>query len=271
MKTQFKMKRQQRGFTLLEAALVVVVMGVVLTAIMVARNQSATRSTASEAVFMDTAVSSLFKFVKRTNRLPCPDSNGDGLEDATAGVCSSGASAGGIPYLTLEMSLASPVGTGLDKQLVYGVFRGVNAEAADLTLNEERSIPTPHVAPNASFKNLDDFKQALINATDASQTVDPLNLYVTGNDVNSGASNCAANKVANMAFVVAFAGGRNADEVGSDFDGPNLPGVGWSDSTKWASVATVTCFAGPGKPITPLYDDQVRAVSFTELMGVLSR
>ena len=272
MKTQFKMKRQQRGFTLLEVALVVVVMGVVLTSIMVARNQNATRSTAAESAFMDTAVSSLFKFVKRNNRLPCPDSNGDGLEDANAGVCTSGASTGGIPYLTLEMTLASPVGTGLDKQFVYGVYRGGNVSAKDLTLNEERSLPTPHVAPNASYKNLDDFKQALINAAAASQTVQPSNLYVTGNDTNSGASNCTDNKVANMAFVVAFAGARNADEVGSDFDGPNLQGVGgWNDGTKWASVANATCFAGPGKSITPLYDDQVRAVSFTELMGVLSR
>ena len=272
MKTTFKMKRQQRGFTLLEVALVVVVMGVVLTSIMVARNQSATRSTASEAAFMDTAVASIFKFVKRNNRLPCPDSNGDGLEDATAGVCTLGTTTtGGIPYLTLEMSLSSPVGTGLDKQFVYGVYRGGNAAAKDLTLNAERSLPTPHVAPNASYKNLDDFKQALINAAAASQTVDSSNLYVTGNDTNSGDSNCSTNKVANMAFVVAFAGARNADGVGSDFDGPNLPLAGWNDGTKWTSVASATCFAGPGKPITPLYDDQVRAVSFTELMGVLSR
>lgn len=272
MKTPIHVKRQQGGFTLLETALVVVVMGVVLISIMVARNQSATRSTASEAAFMDTAVSSLFKFVKRNNRLPCPDSNGDGLEDATAGVCTStSASSGGIPYLTLEMALSSPVGTGLDRQYVYGVYRGGNVAAKDLTLSAERSLPIAHVAPNASFKNLDDFKQALINAAAASQPVDPANLYVTGNDVNSGTSDCSTNQVANMAFVVAFAGARNADEEGSDFDGPNLLGVGWSDGTKWASVANATCYAGPGKAITPRYDDQVRAVSFTELMGVLSR
>ena len=268
MKQRAQKRCMQHGFTLLEAALVVVIMGLVLAAMMVGRNQSASKSTASEAVFMDSAVAALFKYVKRNNRLPCPDVNGDGLEDGVDGVCTAGVHTGGIPYLTLEIPLSSPVGTGIDRQFVYGVFRGSGDSAKDLTLSAERSIP-PHVAPNISYANQDDFKQALINAT--SSAVDGSNLYVTGNDSNSGVADCGSNKVANMAFVVAFAGERNADDAGSDFDGPNLPNGGWSASTKWESIKTNTCFAGPGKPITAKYDDQIRAVSFIELMGFLAR
>jgi len=272
MKQRVQKRGDQRGFTLLEAALVVVIMGLVLGAMMVGRNQSASKSTASEAVFMDSAITALFKYAKRNNRLPCPDVDGDGQEDRVNSLCTPGVHSGGIPYLTLEMPLSSPVGTGLDRQFVYSVFRGSNVAAKDLTLSAERSIP-PHVAPNTSYANLDDFKQALINANVAtSSAVDPSNLYVTGNDSNSGAADCSTNKVANMAFVVAFAGPRNADDAGSDFDGPNLPNGGWNTtSAKWESVKTNTCFAGPGKPITAKYDDQIRAVSFIELMGFLAR
>lgn len=259
---------RQCGFTLLEVTLVVLIMGVFLTTIMFARNQGASKSTASEAVFMDSAVAAIFQFAKRNNRLPCPDVNGDGLEDGAAGVCPVGVHSGGIPYLTLEFPLSSPVGTGLDRQFVYSVFRGDSAAAKDLTLSAERSVPL-HVAPHISYANLDDFKQALINATSAA--VDASNLYVTGNDANSGAANCSSSKVENVAFVVASSGARNADQLGLDFDGPNLPNAGWDGTNKWDSVKAVTCYAGPGKPMTDRYDDQVRAVGFTELMGFLAQ
>jgi prepilin-type N-terminal cleavage/methylation domain-containing protein len=270
MKRTFPSLKRQLGFTLLEVALVVVIMGVVMASIMVARNQSSSNTTASEAAFMDTAVSALFNYAKRNSRLPCPDVNADGVEDAVNGVCAASIHTGGIPYTTLGMLLSSPVGTGLDRQYVYGVFRGGAVADKDLTLSAERSLPVPHVAPNASFQNLDDFKQALINASAATTAVDSSSIYVTGNASNSGSSNCTSTQVANVAFVVAFAGARNADTQGGDFDGGHLA-AGWSDSNKWSGVQANTCFMGPGKPVTSQYDDQVRAVSFTELMGVLSR
>jgi prepilin-type N-terminal cleavage/methylation domain-containing protein len=263
----------QGGFTLIEISLVVIIMGLFLTTIMVSQNQLVGKSTASEAVFMDAAVAAIFKFAKINNRLPCPDINADGLEDASSGVCTStNDHTGGIPYITLEIQLSSPVGTSIDRSFVYSVFRGGADKSKDLTLNDERSVPTSHEASSASYKNRDDFKQALINASNAtSSSVDTANLYVTGNDKNSGQANCAGNKVANVAFVLAFAGGRNADGVGGNFDGPNLPSGGWDDATRWRSVNSNTCFSGPGKPITPTFDDQIRAVSFTELMGYLAQ
>lgn len=264
--------QRQRGFTLLEAAFSVLLMGIVLASIMVARNQSAARSTAAESAFMDTAVSSLVKFAKRNGRLPCPDVDGDGAEDATDGVCTDPAvKAGGIPYLTLEMPLSAPVGTGIDRQFVYAVYRGGADAAKDLTLSAERTVP-PHVAPHVSYANLDDFKQALSNAAAASlPAVDSSNLYVTGNDGDSGPSNCAGNLVANVAFAIAFSGARNADDQGTDFDGVHLVNAGWNAATKWNSVRNATCFVGPGKALIPTFDDEVKAVGFLELMGMVSR
>lgn len=239
---------RQRGFTLMEATLAVLGMGVVLAAGMVARNPVATQSTAAEETFMDSITASLFKYAKRNNRLPCPDTDNDGFENATAGVCASaGTTIGKVPYLTLEMTLSGPVGSGMDKQFTYGVYRGGGDATKDLTVNAERSlaagVATPHVPPNASYKNLDDLKQAVITASKAGSV--NTEIYVTGNDASSGASDCS--NVANMAFIVAFSGSRQA------------------------AVNSGNCFIGPGKPFSPTYDNLVRAVGFSEFNGVLSR
>jgi Tfp pilus assembly protein PilE len=241
-------QNRQRGFTLMEATLAVLGMGVVLAAGMVAHNPLATQSSAAEATFMDSITASLFKYAKRNNRLPCPDTDNDGFENATAGVCTSaGTTSGKVPYLTLEMTLSGPVGTGMDQQFTFGVYRGGGVATKDLTVNAERSmaaaVSTPHVAPNASYKNLDDFKQAVINAGTAAST--STEIYVTGNDASSADSDCSV--VANMAFIVAFSGSRHA------------------------AVNSGKCFTGPGKPFSPTYDNLVRAVGFAELNGVLSR
>jgi hypothetical protein len=262
----------QRGFTMLEAALSVTIMGALMIAMMVSRKlDTSGGANASDVTFRDSVVTALYNFAKRNHRLPCPDVNGDGFEDVVAGVCNSAIKSGGVPYYTLGMTLSGPLGTGIDRLLVYSVYRGSGVVARDLTMSAERSLPTPHVAPNVSFDNVDDLKQALINAGAASSPVVATEVYVTGNDTDSGVSDCSANKVANMAFVVAFAGSLNADGAGSEFDGAHLVGVGWDATTKWSSVQANTCFVGPGKPVSPTYDDQVRAISFAELIGVLSR
>ena len=251
MKMQHLALHRQRGFSLLETALVVLTMGVVLGVSMVAQNQTASKSTASEAAFMDSVMTASFLFVQRNNRLPCPDSGASatGFETLSGGRCV--VTVGRVPYLTLGVALSGPVGTGMDQQFTYGVYRGGGTDAKDLTLNAERSlaagVSTPHVAPNASYMNLDDFKQGVINAWAATATTSEI--YVTGNDADSGASSGCA-MVANMAFIVAFKGGRNA-------------------AVNTGSPAT--CFTGPGKPFSPTYDNLVRAVSFSELLGVLSR
>jgi hypothetical protein len=263
---------RQRGFTILEMALAVTIMGTLMIAMMVAHKLDTSASgSVSDVTFRDSVVTALYNFAKRNHRLPCPDVDGDGFEDVVAAVCDTTIKSGGVPYYTLGMTLSGPLGTGIDRLLVYGVFRGGGVVARDLTMSAERSLPTPHVAPNVSYDNVDDLKQALINAAAASTPVVATEVFVTGNDTNSGTSNCGSNKVANMAFVVAFAGSLNADGAGSEFDGAHLVGAGWDATTKWSSVKANTCFVGPGKPVSPTYDDQVRAISFTELIGVLSR
>lgn len=251
----------------MEMALVVLAMGIVLTTLMITTERAGGDTPVAQEALMDSAASRLFDFARRNARLPCPDVNGDGYEDGTEGICTADIKSGGIPYATIGMGLSGPVGTGVDRQFVYSINRGGGNSGRDLTRAAERSLPALDPVGSSSYMNLDDFKQAVINALAAG--LEGGETYVTGNDVDSGLSDCSR-PLANMAFVLAHAGPRNADGAGGDFDGVN-PAGGWTSGTKWAAVKSAVCFAGPGKPNTPTYDDQVRAVSFTELLGVLNR
>lgn len=264
-------RRASRGFTLTEAALTLTAVGVVAAAMFSANRSSTERNSVNEGSFSDQVMTQLFEFARRNHRLPCPDSNGDGFEDLSGTVCSTTARTGGVPYYTLGMQLPAPVGTGRDTSLAYSVYRGNGDVARDLTQAAERSLPTPHEIGHASYMNSDDLKQAVINALNATSTVDAAEPHVTGNGGTSGVTDCVGNRVANMAFVLVQAGSVNADRSGSDFDSVNLSGLGWTSAVKWSAVSAQTCFAGPGKADSSTYDDKVKAVSFLEFLGVLNR
>jgi hypothetical protein len=258
---------RQRGVTLLEVALGVMSVGIILTLVFVARPSDRGSGLDIEGELqLDRIVVALQEFATRNHRLPCPDTNLDGLEDAS---CTAAVKTGGVPFATLGIALSAPVGQGSDLRYAYSVYRGGGDLASDLTVVAERSLPVPHASAHASYQNLDDFRQALINARNATRTtVNAAEVHVTGNGAQSGPADCNTHRIANMAFVVAYAGQTNADASGGLFDGPHL--VGRVDGSPWSAHQTWTCFAGPGLK-TPSYDDQVRAIGFYELLGMLSQ
>jgi hypothetical protein len=136
------------------------------------------------------------------------------------------------------------------------VFRGTSA-TTDLTQSVER---TGDSTGQSGYASLDDFRYALAQA--AALPFDAGQIYVTGNDAGSGVSNCATNRVGNVAYVIAYAGARDADMNGKVFDGVH-------NTLSWPGGGT-TCFAGPGKPVSEQYDDAIQAVGFSELLGALS-
>lgn len=264
---QITSMRRQRGVTLLETTLSVLAIGVLLALAFVGRPPTQTADVDLQSgVFLDKVVNSLYEFAARNNRLPCPDSNGDGLEDTA---CPASLKTGGVPYTSLGLSLATPVGSGEDQHLVYSVFRGGGSVLQDLTVSAERSVPQAHSTTHGSYQNRDDFLQALINArSQTSASLSVTEVHVTGNAGSSGAMNCSSNRIANMAFVVVHAGRTNADGLASVFDGENLKS--WSGTGGWGAIQGQTCFVGPGAS-GPAYDDLVRAVSFLEMLGVLNQ
>ena len=91
---------QARGFTLLEMAIVLVIMGLILGGLLVplgAKMENERRiSTDSSLTVIKNA---LFGFAVINKRLPCPDTNGDGQEEAS---CAN--TEGEIPWVTLGIS-----------------------------------------------------------------------------------------------------------------------------------------------------------------------
>ena len=162
-----KITFQQQGSLLLLSGLTVVVIATMVTLIIANNTKSVPRS--YEA--LNRAEYILSGFVFAHFRLPCPDTNADGLED-----CTSSSTQGRLPYKTL--GLISPLRNEFGGHLHYAPYRKASVtlkEDVDLTVSKNRYIPDvamveifgvpifPSATPTLSLdnNNLPDFCQAL--------------------------------------------------------------------------------------------------------------
>lgn len=236
-----RLRASRRGFTLVELAVVLVVLGAL--GMLVTSSFSgvdATRAQQRAKAEADTARLALRTFVLATRRLPCPDSSGDGREGNAVGTCPAGLQLGWLPYETLGLA---PTRIG------YGVFRDP-ALGADLVAAAAAAAATP----------FDDGTLVLRRslAAAAASPVSSNHPYTTGDGALLGAESCAANMISNPAFViVAPATDRNGD--GDLFDGVNtgLPNAGH-------------CIAAPSRAFDATYDDVVVIESAQALLGWLA-
>ncbi len=127
------LKAHLRGFSLLEAVVVLAVsavIGVAIWQLLPAMVGTANEDTSQEQVIG--AQQALEGFIVRQHRLPCPASAGTGVED-----CASTASAGQFPYKTVGLSSGA--------NLRYGVYRNPNLVTvtadADLAAAKLRYLP----------------------------------------------------------------------------------------------------------------------------------
>jgi prepilin-type N-terminal cleavage/methylation domain-containing protein len=99
--------RYQTGFTLIELAIVLVIIGVLVGSILGtlgARIDNARRTETREA--LETIKLALYGFAMSQSpvRLPCPDTNNDGFEDPAGGPCATLTSPGNLPWATLGIN-----------------------------------------------------------------------------------------------------------------------------------------------------------------------
>jgi len=230
----------QRGFALWELAILVGLLGLGLAAGFVfLKAGEANQVEAERANLLAVADRSLQSFVAEKGRLPCPDTDGTGVENCAAGV-----QKGWLPFATLGLDASAPA-RGV-KQLRYVVYRGTTADLATLVdrFNPSRwdnySSPASGNYFTYSQLSMPDFCQALSLAEGAA--ISAVNAHV----LNS------AGAVQNIAYAMSD-GGLDLDGNGNVFDGT----LNFLVTTPGLESTTRPADAG--------YDDRVLARGFSDL------
>lgn len=181
------MRRAHGGFSLLELVVVISVIGVSALVIGALSRSGDPGDGAAPSVAgngndptLDEARRQLLGFVRSNERLPCPDRDGDGMEDCQD---SDGAPVhdGALPYRS--MGLPTPVRNSSDRALAYAVYRRASTHApadADLARRINRYEPPLPRGQVTGVVNGLDFCQALRSAARRPQSteyahVDPAN------------------------------------------------------------------------------------------------
>ena len=251
------MRPHEHGFSLLELALVLVVIALVGAAGMGLSQTMSGRNDNVDRTQQQQITQAMIGFAQRNHRLPCPDTAGDGFEN-----CSAGAFIGGVPFRTLEVNIGGEPGSEQAKSFIYGVYRQPSAtleQDADLAVLQER---TYNVAGELGYRARNDLVMALSNALKAPPDAARLRVAGPGSD---GKSATCAEPWTPVAFAIVYSGRHDADRVApiSDFDGAHK-------ALTWPTGG-VSCFENPALGRMEHYDDTVVAVSFTELLGYLVR
>ena len=230
--------RSTAGYTLVEIAIVVTVIGLI-AALSIGTYSGAlgNRDVKTASAYGENITGAILAFARLNNRLPCPDTDGDGREGDAAGACPAGREVGFIPYETVGLSNPPTVERG-----VYGVYRNA-AITADL------------VVPSATLTR-SNFKRAIVAGSIPAVTA--AHVFITGNNASTGAENCAATRVFHPAFVVVIPG-ADRDGNGNNLDGihAGLPGTG-------------LCIASSDRVPNTVFDDRVTSTGFTTLLGLIS-
>lgn len=239
---------KQKGYSLLELAIVIGILGMsALMFVLLASggpggSQQASQRSGSPLSRADggsrlaDAEAQLIGFARTHDRLPCPDVNGDGLEQCNAGI-----HVGSAPYRT--MGLTQPLLNENQVALRYGVFRRPADDArhdTDLAVLKDRYNPGLPNDELTQVENALDFCWALRNASTLAVATQYLHVDTQ--------------QPVNQAYALVDPGARDADGSGSVLDGTNAAGPG---------------LESPGRAQSEDYDDRVRSMGFNQLASRL--
>ena len=270
MRQHLMTRRGQTGFTFVELSFIIIIMGMI--AIVVAQVVPAMRrssATAETVRNLSNVELSLLSFASIKGRLPCADTDNDGLEN-TSPSC---AEVGKLPYRTLGYS--SPLVNADGYDFMYGVY--VNPGNADLRTKSalgsatQRYQPTigpktplPVTLADQNYPNSNhrlDFCQGLRAGmynpvTGEPPAADPLYLYIQTRNSVTGLLNDSGKK--NVAYVLVDPGVGDMDLDRKLFDGIN------SDADSGHPH-----FEHPNRQQSMLYDDRVVVGYFDQMWEAL--
>lgn len=234
-----------RGYSLIELAVIIAVAGAVLvlgSSLYMQRTEQ-TRTVTNESLML-AANDALIGFIYSQERLPCPASGNEGIEDCSV-------SAGYFPYRSLGM--AAPLVNGSGFALRYAHFdRPHYTVTLDAALAQAKdryrpfyAVQTPAVAQPQEMGTINalDFCQALVIGGNVTPTQSLLNV-----------SEADGSAFTNVAYVLINPGAGDRDDSGSVLDGLN------SDLS--SDTPTVE---HPSRQTNINYDDRVYAAYFNQL------
>lgn len=229
--------RRVRGFSLIELAVVLVILGLVslLLVRFLGTAASEQRETASRTL-LTRADDALLAYAMINSRLPCPASDGTGVEN-----CGSG-QIGLLPYKTLGLPDASA------RRIRYGLLRRAASrrEDADLGNRMDRYDPLQVISGSATGGELPLGADATANGLDLCWAIrNGATAAPATNYLHITRADAPATLQANIAYALA------------------LPRSGEGFSSHQASSAPV--FDSPQRPQSASYHDRVLAVGLDQL------
>jgi type II secretory pathway pseudopilin PulG len=244
-----KTRRRQRGLGLLEVLLFIAIVGGLATVgYLEWRDRSALQSSRQERASLSQADAAVITFATVMRRLPCPDTDRDGLED-----CGSGAQKGWLPSVSLKLAGAD-AGVGV-AQLRYLVQRG--ASAYDLTVLGDDWRPLEYDADANTFAAMREttasggsYQANILTLPDLCQRVGEGAAATFG----TGMAHVTSSPLRPVAYALVHPGLEDTDGDGSLFDGVN-------------ASAGNTVEDPDRSPLLSNYDDVVRERSFASLQS----
>ncbi|WP_083489999.1 type II secretion system protein [Stenotrophomonas daejeonensis] len=241
---------QQGGFSLLELAVVVAILGVLtMTALSAFENLEQVRRHNAARAHAEAARQALHTFALRNKRLPCPNlsDNGDTGFEGNNGSCNANANVGWLPYASLGLDM--PVRA---ERLRYGVHRGTTD--TDLVAPRRESSDQPDLERTGGFA------AALARIASAAASTNQPH-YLLG-----GTPDCSTNEASTTLINPAFVLVAPVD----DRDGASATPTGFDGQAHHAFAGSSgTCVTPPDYPGDAGYDDVVVAESATTLLGWL--
>ncbi len=277
-------RQRNSGFTLIELSMLMVIVGMLLLIAAQAIPLLSERERLDTTdLTIDDVSEALVSFAAINSRLPCPDTNGDGLEGA-AGICDLTDDIGRVPYR--ELGFSDPILDEANLPVRYAVYRNPD-DTADLAALPNRFIPVlPGNPPTARTYTSPGVLELLTFPSV------PISDYITATGINttrvtSSALNdldfCLALRNAkiattdtnyvhtlegtnrpNSAFALVSGGVEDADGDGADFafDGVNEGvGVEFESPARRRNDSSTAAL---------VYDDLVFAMPFNLLESKLS-
>ena len=239
------------GFTLVEMAIVLVIIGLVLSmgvsALITQRLNTQIQTTKANEDAIKTA---LITFISRNNRLPCPALPGTGIEASNPGTCTGAATTGSsVRGIVPWISLGLPDAAGADAWNNRYTYQVTSAATVSMpsTLSQMRGTMTVH------------------SGTPVVKALPP-----TGNQINSCSTVLGDNSCNMDAVVVVMSHGENGfgayTLTGTQLAAPTSP-----NETQNASVSEAFVKADYSNNAATAYDDVVLALSPDDLLGPLAQ